>query len=117
MRYRKLDANGDYTFGHQQADFYRDQPEAVAQAVQTRLGLFTGEWFLDTTDGTPWRTDILGKYTQGAYDAVLKDRILQTDGVKSIDAYSSSLDRNARRLTVNATISTIYGTASVQATL
>ena len=117
MRYRKLDANGDYTFGHQQADFYRDQPEAVAQAVQTRLGLFTGEWFLDTTDGTPWRTDILGKYTQGAYDAVLKDRILQTDGVKSIDAYASSLDRNARRLTVNATISTIYGTASVQATL
>jgi hypothetical protein len=117
MRYRKLDANGDYTFGHQQADFYRDQPEAVGQAVKTRLGLLTGEWFLDTTEGTPWRTDILGKYTQGAYDAVLKDRILETEGVQSIDAYTSSLDRNTRTLSVTATISTIYGTATVQATL
>jgi hypothetical protein len=117
MRYRKLDANGDYTFGHQQADFYRDQPEAVGQAVMTRLRLFTGEWFLDTTEGTPWRTDILGKYTQGAYDAVIKDRILQTDGVQSIDAYTSTLDRSTRQLSVSATISTIYGTATVQATL
>lgn len=117
MRYRKLDANGDYVFGHQQADFYRDQPEAAAQAVQTRLGLFTGEWFLDTTEGTPWRTDVLGKYTQNVYDATLKARILETDGVKSIDAYASTLDRQSRRLTVSATISTIYGTATVQATL
>lgn len=117
MRYRKLDANGDYVFGHQQADFYRDQPEAVAQAVQTRLGLFTGEWFLDTTDGTPWRTDVLGKYTQNIYDATLKARILDTQGVKAIDAYASTLDRQSRRLTVSATISTIYGTATVQATL
>lgn len=117
MRYRKLDANGDYTFGHQQADFYRDQPEAVAQAVKTRLGLFTGEWFLDTTDGTPWRTDVLGKYTQGAYDAVIKARIIDTEGVQSIDAYSSTLDRSSRALSVQASISTIYGTATVQATL
>ena len=117
MRYRKLSAVGDYTFGHQQADFYRDQPEAVAQAVQTRLGLFTGEWFLDTSDGTPWRTDVLGKYTQKAYDVVLKERILDTPGVRSIDAYSSTLDRQARKLSVQASISTIYGTATVQATL
>lgn len=117
MRYRKLDASGDYTFGHQQADFYRDQPEAVGQAVMTRLRLFTGEWFLDTTDGTPWRTDILGKYTQRAYDTVIKDRILQTDGVQSIDAYTSALDRDTRKLSVSATISTRYGTATVQATL
>lgn len=117
MRYRKLDANGDYTFGRGQADFYRDQPEAVSQAVQTRLELFTGEWFLDTTDGTPWRTDVLGKYTQGAYDSIIKDRILTTEGVQSIDAYSSTLDRQTRKLSVNASISTIYGTATVQATL
>jgi hypothetical protein len=117
MRYRKLGSAGDYTFGHQQADFYRDQPEAVAQAVQTRLELFTGEWFLDTSDGTPWRTDVLGKYTQAAYDIVLKDRILGTEGVLSIEAYSSTLNRQTRALSVQASISTIYGTATVQATL
>lgn len=117
MRYRKMDANGDYTFGNQQADFYVDTPAGVAQAVQTRLELFTGEWFLDTTDGTPWRTDVLGKYTQRAYDTVVKDRILQTDGVTSIDSYSSTMDRNARALSIGATISTIYGVTTVQATL
>lgn len=127
MRYRKLDANGDYSFGAQQADFYIDSPEGVAQAVQTRLGLFTGEWFLDTTDGTPWRTGVLGKYTQDSYDAVIKDRILTTTvitgqlattaGVKSITAYSSTFDRDARKLRVEATIDTIYGEATIDSTL
>lgn len=117
MRYRRLDANGDYSFGHQQADFYINQPEAVAQAVQTRLMLFTGEWFLDTSDGTPWRTEVLGKYTVNTYDLVIKERIIDTPGVKSLDSYSSSLDRDLRALRVDASITTIYGPATVQATL
>lgn len=117
MRYRKLDAAGDYSFGNQQADFYINTPEAVAQAVKTRLALFTGEWFLDVTEGTAWRTEVLGKYTQGAYDIILKERIVDTPGVQSLDAYTSSLDRNTRKLSVQASITTIYGTATVQTTL
>lgn len=117
MRYRKLDGQGDYSFGRSQANFYIDQPEAVAQAVQTRLMLFTGEWSLDTSDGTPWRTEVLGKYTQNAYDLVLKERILDTPGVEALTSYSSSLDRGKRALSVRATISTIFGNASVEATL
>ena len=99
----------------------------LAQAVQTRLGLFTGEWFLDTTDGTPWRTEVLGKYTQDSYDAVIKDRILTTmvinsqlvitAGVKSIAAYSSTFDPDARKLRVTTTIDTIYGEAKIDSTL
>lgn len=117
MRYRKLDANGDYSFGNQQGDFHVNTPDAVAQAVQTRLKLITGEWFLDTAEGTPWATEVLGKYTQGAYDIVLKERIVGTPGVKSLDAYTSSLDRNTRKLTVQASITTIYGSTTLQATL
>lgn len=117
MRYRKLDADGDYTFGHQQADFYRDQPEAVAQAIQTRLGLYAGDWFLDTTEGTPWRQDVLGKGTGAVYDLVIRERILDTPGVLSLDAYSSTLDRDRRSLSVQATVTTLYGTTQVQATL
>jgi hypothetical protein len=127
MRYRKLDANGDYSFGNQQADFYIDTPAGVAQAVQTRLSLLTGEWFLDVTDGTPWRTEVLGKYTQNAYDAVIKDRILSTQvttnqlvmaaAVTSVTAYSSSFDPNTRKLTVIATIQTIYGETQIATTL
>jgi len=33
MRYRKLDDSGDFSFGHGQADFHHNTPEAVAQAV------------------------------------------------------------------------------------
>lgn len=116
MRYRKLDAKGDYTLGTG-ADFYQDQPEAVAQAVLTRLRLFAGEWFLDVTDGTPWRTEVLGKYTKDTYDTVISQRILSTPGVQGIATYSSSYDANKRALSIAATLDTIYGQATVQGTL
>ena len=115
MRYRKLDENGDYSFGGQQADYYRDTPLAVAQAVQTRLMLFRGEWFLDTTDGTPWMTEVLGKNTRATYDAAIRQRILGTPGVIELVSYSSDLDTDARQVAIAATINTVYGQTTVQA--
>ncbi|GAQ30202.1 hypothetical protein SAMD00023378_3885 [Ralstonia sp. NT80] len=117
MRYRKLDANGDYVFGHQQADFYRDQAEAVAQAVQTRLGMTLGEWFLDVTDGMPWNTEVLGKYTKDQYDGAIRDRILGTEGVTEITSYASTPNTQARTLSVIATINTQYGQIALSATI
>lgn len=113
MRYRQLDASGDYTLNA----FLANSPQAVGQAIKTRLALITGEYWLNVTEGTPWRTQVLGKYTSNAYDAVLKSRILKTQGVLSIDAYDSQLDRNTRALTVTATVSTIYGATTIEATL
>ena len=52
MRYRKLDAAGDMTFGNGIGAFYVDIPEAPAQAVMTRLRMEQGEWFLDAKAGT-----------------------------------------------------------------
>jgi hypothetical protein len=113
MRYRKLDADGDYVFGGQQADFYKDVPEAVAQAVLTRLRLFRGEWFLDITEGTPL-DQVVGKYTGGTYDAAVRQRILGTQGVTALVAYSSDLNTETRKLSVVATITTQYGADPVQ---
>jgi hypothetical protein len=109
MRVRKMDANGDMTFGGGQASFYRDQPEAPAQAALTRLYLFLGEWFLDTSDGTPWKTQVLGKYTGSTRDPVIRQRILGTPGVTGIAAYGSQLNRDTREFDVQATIDTLYG--------
>lgn len=117
MRYRKLSPDGDYSFGQQQADFYRNVPEAVAQAVLTRLELFTGQWFLDNQEGTPWRTDVLGKYTADVYDSVIQARILDTEGVTQIDAYSSNRNPDTRALSVTTTIDTIYGQTTITTTL
>lgn len=109
MRYRKLDANGDRIWGHSQADFWINSPDGVRQSVQTRLGLWLGQWFLNPQDGTPYQYDVLGKYTDAVRDAVIQARVLQTFGVKAIKNYSSGLDRNTRVFKVNGNIDTIYG--------
>lgn len=113
MRYRALDANGDYSFGHGSADFLVDTPATVAQAVDTRLLLMEGEWFLDDTEGTPYATEILGTHTQGTYDQAIRQRVLETEGVTGIVSYSSTLNRGTRALAVSVTINTEFGPATV----
>lgn len=114
MRYRQLDVNDDYTLGGGLSAFYVNTPDAVAQAVKTRLALWQAEWFLDTSDGTNWPTSVLGRNTQATRDAVIRNRILQTPGVNVILSYSSSLDRATRTFNVSVTLDTIYGTVAVQ---
>lgn len=117
MRVRKLDANGDYSFGNQQQDFWKDVPDGPAQCVLTRLYLEQGQWFLDTSEGIPWKTRVLGKYTGETRDAVIRSRILGTQGVTQIDAYSSDLNRETRQFNVSATVSTEYGKTIVTGTI
>jgi hypothetical protein len=118
MRYRQLDANGDYVVGQ---PFLTNTPATVAQAAQTRLKLWRGEWFLNTADGTPWLQSILGKGQNP--DPQIQQRILGTPGVTSITAYSSSASATTRGYTVTCTIATLYddgtgnNTASFQVTL
>lgn len=117
MRYRKLDSNGDYTFGHGRLDFLIDSPATVAQAIQTSLALFQGEWFLDTSKGVPWNTEVLGYGTQSLYDTVIKEAIRGVQGVVSIASYISTLDTKARRLSVQVTVLTQFGQLSTTASL
>ena len=117
MRYRKLDQGGDYSFGKEQANFYRDQPEGPAQAVVTRLRLLAGEWFVDLTEGTPYQGGVFGKHTKDTYDPIIRARILGTEGVTSILDYASIFDGETRKLTVSVTIDTAYGPATIMETL
>ncbi len=113
MRYRKLDANGDYSFGSGLQDFLVNDPDTVAQAILTRLRLWQGEWFTDTQDGTPWATAVLDKYTESVRDAAIRERVLGTPGVRSILSYRSSMDTAARTYTVQIIVDTIYGKVAV----
>lgn len=123
MRYRKLVGfgqgvpvqGGDYSFGNNQNDFFVNSPTTVAQAVLTALLLHEGEWFLNTTVGMPWETQVEGFGTASLYDAAIKNCILGVQGVQSIVQYSSSLDPTTRKLTVNAIVNTIYGQATIGA--
>jgi hypothetical protein len=117
MRYRALDPNGDYSWGHGLADFLVDRAEAVAQAILTRLNLWTGEWFLDLTEGTAWQPNVPSPGSSGvvgiqpanaARDIIIRSRILGTQGVVSLVEYQSHVDPMARRFYVSGVVETIY---------
>lgn len=114
MRYRKLSATGDYSFGNNQFDFHRNTPELVGQKVVTRLKLWLNEWFLDVEEGTAWVQGVLGKQPLSSADTVLRARILETEGVVALTAYESAIDPDTRKLSVSATIDTIYGEAFIE---
>lgn len=113
MRYRKLDEAGDRVFGHGLADFWIDQPEAVAQAALTRVEMFVGDWYLAPANGTPWRTEILGKGTEASRDPAIQARVLGTPGCLGLTSYASRLDRDTRGLFAAMTIETVYGQISI----
>lgn len=112
MRYRRL-VNGDYQAGHGVADWLVNSPQAVAQAVETRLALYTGQWFLDRSEGTPWMTQVLGRHAEIVADLALRNRVLATTGVTGIASFASTLDRNTRRYGLQANIATAYDAGTV----
>lgn len=117
MRYRTLSPTGDYTFGVQGTNFLVNSPEAVAQAVKTRLAISTGEWFLDLSYGTPYQSKILGAGKVSTYDSAIQQVILDTQGVTAITQYSSKVDPITRAASVFVVIDTLYGTATINASL
>ncbi len=113
MRYRKLSSTGDYTFGGDQRAFLINSPETVAQAIRTRLDLWLGQWFVDTSDGTNWLGGVLGKYTRDSRDAVVQARILGTTGVIALRQYASQFNGETRIYSVQAVVDTIFGEAFI----
>jgi hypothetical protein len=77
-------------------------PDESAQSIKIRLWAYLGEWFLDTSLGTPHYEEVLGNpFRPENQAAVYRRRILQTQGVVSIQDFGFS--RIARELSVNAT--------------
>jgi hypothetical protein len=110
MRYRKLEPKtGDYSFGRGQGDFFVNVPEAVGQYVYTRLMLWQGQWFYDTSQGTPWQTEVLGERTQATRDVVVRQTVGLTPGVSQIRDYASVFDPNQRSFAAAVVIDTVYG--------
>lgn len=73
--------------------------EAVGQHIRQRLKTYEGEWFLDTTAGVPWLSEILGRrFDPALAEAVIKAEILATDGVTEITSFSVRFNEATREL-------------------
>lgn len=84
--------------------------EEIAQTIQTRLRLFLGEYFRDIQDGTPWFQQILGKFSNlNIAEALLRNRILETEGVVKLLTFSMDYGLETRKLTVTSSVLTTYG--------
>jgi hypothetical protein len=111
MTVRLLDENGDIvTSGIQ----FTSGAVEIGQTVKTRLRLYLGENFRDITDGTPWWESILGKEgTLSSKEAIIKNRIIRTDGVIRLVGFSTDFDINTRAYSVKADILTQYGETEI----
>jgi len=111
ISYRRLDENFEPTWGQGQQDFISDT-EAVAQAIRTRLLLFQGEWWLDTTDGLPLWQQILGtRNSMQSITLLIQDRITGTPHVKSITSITPSFNSVTRQYSFVATVTTTFSTS------
>jgi len=81
----------------------------VALAVQSRLLLFLGEWFLNIDEGTPYMQAILGKHSQESANITLQDRISGTEGFVSLEDFVSVLDPDTRSYSATGTLNTAFG--------
>ncbi|MDD2108953.1 hypothetical protein [Pseudomonas asiatica] len=111
MTVRALDENGDIITRGQQFITGREE---IAQTVLTRLRLYLGEYFRDTTDGTPWYEQILGKFQNlSTAEAALRARITNTPGVIRLTSFSADFDISTRKYSVTAGILTEFGLEEV----
>lgn len=116
MRYRKLTATGDMAYGQGNQDFHVDN-EAVRQAIQTRLQLYKGAFWRDLNEGLPLFQSILGasgsQSNLDSIDNIIRQRVLGTQGVRSVVSLNSSFETEARQYLFTATVQTIYSTTVI----
>ena len=85
--------------------------ESLRQKLSITLKMWQGEWFLDTTYGTPYRQSILGKpRTQPEVDAIFLSVIGEySSEIQSIDFFESNYNRDARDFDLNFEVTAIDG--------
>jgi hypothetical protein len=81
--------------------------ESIAQKVKIRLLTFYREWILNTEAGTRWFEIVLRKgATEYTVNQEIRKRVLQTEGVRGIENFSSSFDEPLRTFSCKFSIVT-----------
>jgi len=114
ITYLRLDANHDPIFD---PDAELSNLDAVAQAIDTRLLLFQGEWWENLSEGTPMFQGIIGnRASQSGLEVMslaISSRIAGTPYVSAVENISITFNPTNRKLTFSAIAQTSFGSVPV----
>lgn len=113
MKYRRLDSEYDMQ-GQRAESLHFEGVYAVVAAVRSRLRCFHGEWWETLSDGIPLEALVgrLDAEKQQIADALIRVRVLETEGVIGISDYKVFTTGRAR--TIYMTIDTEFGETNVE---
>lgn len=111
MIVRKLDKDGDWTYGNSIKD-YLVNIDAIAQNIKTRLKEYLGDCFFDLLKGIDWETRIGQKNQEDLLKSDTYSIIKNTDGVLGILEHELTVVN--RRAYIKSKIETVYGQIIVE---
>jgi len=115
MKYRRLDENGDM-MPVTAENHHLEGAEAVGATIRSRLLSFRGEWWENPDDGIPSGL-FFGRTTdenKRVLEALLRERLMETQGVNAIVALTIRDDPATRKRTISVTVDTDDGETSVE---
>lgn len=92
--------------------------EGLRQKIESRLTLWLGDWFLNTTSGIPFLQNLIGRSTSGIAEqtagAIISREVVKEPEVLSVKQSETQLDRRNRKFTYRAFVNTIYGVLNIE---
>ena len=94
--------NGDLSFV--------DEKEEIAQSIKVRLLFIRGEWILDLQLGVQMYDVLFNtRVSKALKEQLIKNIILQTDGVTGVASFNFDVDSTTKKATVTFEVNTVYG--------
>jgi len=89
-----------------------EEVDYVVQKLKIRLQFFLGEWFLDTSVGTPYFQEIFIKNPDvAAIESIFRAIILETNEVNELLSFVSDYDNSLRKFSLVFSVNTTFGLA------
>jgi len=107
MKVRRIDKNGDWTFGQGTAN-YADGAEAVRQNVLTRLKSFQNDWFLDMNACIDWLSILGNKNNREIIRREVRRVCGETVGVLAVTSVQIDTVNHNRKADITLSFATFY---------
>jgi len=109
MIFRGITASGDWTFGEGRGSYFTKQ-KAIAANIRTSLLFYLNDCFFAMNFGIDWWNLLGAKNPAAANNIVLETRkmLASCEGVVRINSVEVEIDAEARNITINYNVDSIY---------